>query len=148
MEISDIAVLRVAELTERMAHQQALVAKLEEELKREAATLFRIETVELPELLDEYNVDELKLKSGERVSVAPFYSAHISKEHETEAHEWLHAHNLGALIKTRVSEGVHSSTLKAWVKEMYETGALDVPTELFGVFVGRKAKLDKPKVKR
>jgi hypothetical protein len=39
---------------------------------------------------------------------------------------------------------VHPATLKSWVKEMTENGS-EFPSDLFGAFIGKRAKIVKGK---
>jgi hypothetical protein len=41
-------------------------------------------------------------------------------------------------------EAVHPMSLKSWVKEMTENGS-EFPSDLFGAFIGKKAKIVKGK---
>jgi hypothetical protein len=43
-------------------------------------------------------------------------------------------------LSPELSQNVHWQTLRAFVREMVESGAA-LPLDLFGVFIGRKAKL-------
>lgn len=122
--------------------------------------------VKIPELLDELGFDEFKLSNGVKVSVQPYYSAKIT---DMKAYEWLEQNKHADIIKGEVSipfpkgydkaklkaiyniakefglqadigEQVHPSTLRAWVKDMVQTGQI-FPRELFNVYVGKRTKL-------
>ena len=99
-----------------------------------------------------------------------FYKGHISEAHRPAAVEWLMANGHGGLIKNEVTvkfgkdeddraratvqsllqqglspnvkQGVHPQTLNAFVKEQL-TGGMDLPADIFGIYVGSRAKIDR-----
>jgi hypothetical protein len=142
------------------------IAELEKQLATKKDELFKVSEMEIPDLMDELGIDGFKLNNGVRLKVNPYYTGKITSE---EAMEWLNENDYGDIIKGSVTvpypkgfdqsklqaivaaakelglnpdnrEEVHHSTLKAWIKEMVETGQ-QFPRELFNVYVGRKTKL-------
>jgi len=106
------------------------------------------------------------------VTVRPTYGGHIKAENRETAFDWLRQNGFDDIIKNTVSCGfgrgedreaaefidyaqglgyaaeqkteVHSSTLKAWVKERVQNGET-FPMELFGAYVGQRAKIVRKK---
>lgn len=165
---------RVAALVELMVEQAAAVAKAEDELARLKANFQRTEQEDLPELMREVGLTELKLEDGTEVVVSEEVSCAITEERRDAAHAWLRAHDFGGLIKTALSvdfaadegeeaaaaavsiaeelgrevsvaEKVHPSTLKSFVKEQLAAGVA-IPFDLFGIHPFNKAKVKPPRV--
>lgn len=140
MNLSDEQIRRVAEASAKLKHWQELVSERETDLQEAQQIVKDLESQILPDMLDEFGLESLTLKDGTKLTVKPFVAAHISKEHEPEAFQWLQDHGYGDIIKERTVINVHPSTLKAWAKERVESGD-NIPDDLFGVYVGRKAVL-------
>lgn len=113
----------------------------------------------IPSAMHELGIDELKLDTGEKISIKQDVYASIPSSTKNEAHRWLDAHGYGGLIKVEVlasygkgesklalelyrelgqrglsaslKESVHTQTLKAFLKDQMAKGE-DVPLELFG----------------
>jgi len=113
---------------------------------------------------------QIKLSTGENITISEFYNAHISKANQEIAYKWLLDNGHQDLIKNEVllkfgreetavvdetvaalkarglapeiRQSIHPSTLKAFVKERLTTGN-DIPTEPFGVYIGTKAIIKK-----
>ena len=126
----------------------------------------------IPQEMTSLGLAELTLKDGGKVTIKSVYSASISKAKNAKAMAWLREHGHDGLIKSLVisqfgrgeeqnraelmellvakhiqaesKESVHAHTLKAWVKECIEK-AIDIPQDLFGVYVGKKAEIKTPK---
>lgn len=162
------SVARLAELQISLSEE---VKNIEELLKEKKKELQRIEEQDLPEAMDRIGMAEFKLTDGTKISVGTFYNASIPAERKDEAFNWLDEHGHGSIIKTSVKtefgrgeleiakaffeyvrgfnqltsdpsfdQAVHWQTLRAFVKEQVEDGA-GLPLDLFGVFIGRKAKV-------
>ncbi len=140
--------------------------ELEATLKERKEAYRKVTEESLPEAMAELGMKSFIMDDGSKVDVKPFYSATISAERRAEAYEWLRSRNFDDIIKNTVSvrfgrgedelcarlldllrqqgypadqaEKIEPMTLKAWVKEQIERGA-ELPTELFGVYIGQKA---------
>ena len=140
--------------------------ELEATLKERKESYRKVTEESLPEAMAELGMKSFIMDDGSKVDVKPFYSATISAERRAEAYEWLRSRNFDDIIKNTVSvrfgrgedelcarlldllrqqgypadqaEKIEPMTLKAWVKEQIERGA-ELPTELFGVYIGQKA---------
>jgi len=140
--------------------------ELEATLKERKESYRKVTEESLPEAMAELGMKSFVMDDGSKVDVKPFYSATISAERRAEAYEWLRSRNFDDIIKNTVSvrfgrgedelcarlldllrqqgypadqaEKIEPMTLKAWVKEQIERGS-EIPTELFGVYIGQKA---------
>lgn len=154
--------LRDAEVAVEDAEQRLKDAKERERLLRE-------ETI--PSAMQELELKELVLESGETISVKQEVYASIPKANQQPAFKWLDDNGFGGLIKVEVSvvfgkgekddaiefadhlrangmapefsEGVHAQTLKAFLKEQIAEGRKDLPLELFGARPVWTAKVSK-----
>ena len=134
--------------------------------------LKRLTEETIPELMTACGIELIALDSGVKVSVKPFYAAKIPDEKKPEAFKWLRKHGHDGIIKSEVTsrfnrgeqhemravirvlrenkfpyeqkDSVHHSTLKAFVRDAIESGE-QIPTDLFGVHIGRRSKLEIPK---
>jgi hypothetical protein len=170
--VGDKDLKAVADLVRQQLVIERRIEDLEDELKRAQQNLAKISQEILPEALAEHGLSELKMEDGSKITVSQFIQAHISKEKQEDAFDWLREHNFDDLIKNVVSlefgkgeddhardvmetltnrgywpqnkQSVHPSTLKAFVKEQVEKGA-EIPSDLFGIFIGKKAVIKKGK---
>jgi hypothetical protein len=162
----------IAEIARAVRDKEVEVAALEQTLKAEKKALLKLTDEDLPAMLQEIGLASLELDDGSKVTVRPTYGAHIKIDNREQAYEWLRQHEFGDLIKNTVScnfgrgedqqatdfcdfaeqQGfvaeqkteIHSSTLKAWVREQVESGN-EFPMELFGAFVGQRATIKRGK---
>ena len=140
------------------------------ELKELESQFRQISESSLPEALQSANLSEIVLSDGTKLSVAPFYKGHISEKNRPAALDWLMQNGHGGLIKNEISlkfgrdederaqdtiasvqqrglspsvkQGVHAQTLNAFVKEQLTNGK-DLPSEIFGIYVGSRAKIER-----
>ena len=159
---------KISATAHRLLHQDRLVESLEADLKAAKELARTIREQELPEAMQSANLMEIKLTDGSKISIDQFYKGHISELNKTKAHEWLVDNGHGGIIKheitgkigkdedekatntlerlkqqglsPEVKQGVHSQTLNAFVKEQL-TGGKDLPADLFGIYVGSRAKI-------
>jgi hypothetical protein len=124
---------------------------------KERARSLREETI--PSAMQELGLEELKLDTGQKLSVKQEVYASIPSCNKQAAFQWLNDNGFGGLIKVEVDttfgkgeqeaamelykelsergltasfdENVHAQTLKAFLKEQISKGN-DVPLELFG----------------
>lgn len=154
-----ITLQEMADLARALLDAVASVDEIESNLKaaREAARVLREETI--PAAMQEMGIEELKLDTGQTLSVKQDVYAAIPAESKGEAFAWLNEHGFGGLIKTEVTcnfgkgerdaaakllerllaeriaatfdENVHPQTLKAFLREQVAKGS-SIPLELFG----------------
>lgn len=159
---------KISATATKMQELQKTIASLEDDLKQAKEVLRVVEEQELPEAMQAANLKEIKLTNGAKVTINEFYKGYISEKNREKAHAWLLANNHGGIIKHEVNlkfgkdegdkaadavaslqqkgldpavkETVHPQTLNAFVKEQLTSGK-DLPADLFGIFVGSRAKL-------
>lgn len=146
------ALVRIAQLAQLMIEQQRAVEAMEADLREAKEALRRTETEDLPELMSELGLSEIKLADGSKVEVKMDLHCGISEERRAEAHRWLEERGFGGLIKTAIvvsferseraealgaakqvaaeldrdvalQDAVHPATLKAFLKEQLALGA-------------------------
>lgn len=163
---------RIRKLAEDAKRLEDEIAALDERKKCLSGELNEILQRELPDLFAEVGVDEIGLPDGTKYVIKDFVSGSLPKgEFEKEAAiAWIEQNGGAETIKATVnlsfgkSEyerakavardlaeqgfepstdlGMHPSTLQAFVREKLKNGE-EVPTELLGVYVGRRAKIVK-----
>ncbi len=167
-KMNETGLSRVSELVRKQIALEKRVEDIEEELKAAKENLRQIAEQDLPNALHEMGMKEVKMEDGSVVSVSNFYNVSIPKDKTEEAFDWLRLNGHGDLVKNVVSatfgraednrakdligklsdEGyavaqkqwVEPMTLKAFAKEQVEQGS-DIPTDLFGLYIGEKAKI-------
>ena len=169
-DVSDGELSIVSALANKQLQLVTDVAELEADLKAKKEELRLTSEQELPDAMQAAGLTQIKLSTGENISITEFYNAHISKANQEKAYEWLTANGHEGLIKNevllkfgreeslvvdetvsalqarglspQVRQSVHPSTLKAFVKEQFTSGN-DIPTEPFGIYIGTKATIKK-----
>lgn len=162
----------VSALASKIIQMEDKVRYLEEELKDSKKKLLELTDQDLPAAMEEINMESFTLSDGSEVKVVPTYGGTIRAEDRPQAHQWLRENGYGDLVKNTISanfgmgednlakdfyqsaldrglqvdkkEAVHPMSLKSWVKEMTEFGC-EFPSDLFGAFIGKKAKIVKGK---
>jgi len=149
----------MAALARALVESDASVDAAEANLKeaKERARILREETI--PSAMQELGLEELRLDTGEKLSVKQDVYASIPKGHEDAAYSWLEVKGFGGLIKVEVktqyakgesddalelyseltarglqaqyTQNVHAQTLKAFLREQIAAG-MNVPLDLFG----------------
>ena len=168
LTVSDNSLASVADLAKEAIAIEDDIKALEETLAEKKEALRKLTDERIPDVLGEIGMAKFEMTDGSIIEVKPFYSASIPADRRGEAYEWLRAHGYDDIIKNTVSvqfgrgeddaagelisnirqqgllpeqaEKIESQTLKAWVREMVEKGT-EFPTELFGAYVGQKAKI-------
>ena len=148
-----------------IAETQEEISKLKEQLKTKEDYGRKLSEEVLPSLFSEVGLSELKLADGRRIKVSETYRASIKVENRKSAYTWLRNNGFGDLVKNQVTcsfgrnedekasslisdlsekglepaqrEWVEPSTLRAFVREQYESGR-DLPMDLLGAYVGHK----------
>ena len=169
-EVSDGELSIVSALANKQLQLATEVANLEAELKAKKEEFRTTSEQELPDAMQAAGLTQIKLSTGENITINEFYNAHISKANQEIAYNWLMKNGHEGLIKHEVSlkfgreegevveqavsalqsrglspevrQSVHPSTLKAFVKEQFTSGN-DIPTEPFGIYIGTKAVIKK-----
>jgi hypothetical protein len=167
----DDALKRLSGLCEQLLLAQFEAGRLDDALAAKEGEIRRLSEEDIPQLLKECGLSEVRLADGTRVTVSPDLDCSITDERRREALAWLRANNLGGIIKTVVAlqfgrgdeevasqlarhlasmgyqpelkEDVHWQTLKATLKAEREAGR-PVPVETFALRPYEKAKLTLP----
>ena len=162
----------VSDLASKIIQMENKVQFLEEELKSSKKQLLELTDQDLPAAMEEINMESFTLSDGSEVKVVPTYGGTIRADDRPQAHQWLRGNGYGDIVKNTISanfgmgednlakdfyqsaldrgfqvdkkEAVHPMTLKSFVKEMTENGS-EFPSDLFGAFIGKKAKIVKGK---
>ena len=170
--LKDQSLDAISKLAQGAANLEREIAETEDFLKAHKAALHKITDEQLPEALEEINLQKFTLKDGSEISVKPIYAASIPKDRREEAFAWLRNHQFGDLVKNNVSvtfgrgedeaakdfvgfcadkgfvpsqlEKVEPMTLKAWLREQVEAGH-PVPLDLFGAFISQRAIIKRSK---
>ena len=167
-ELTNDEIHEIAIMCHNQRRLEAEIAASEESLSAMNERLRNLSEVQIPEAMMAMGLTELKLSTGESVSIKKYYSTKIPTERLNEAMEWLRKTGNDDIIKNTISLNfgkgedelaqevaklliqkglspeqkifVHAMTLKAFVKECIE-GGRNLPLDLFGVFVGNKTKI-------
>lgn len=162
----------IAEIARRIRDTEEEITRTETFLKERKQALQKLTDEDLPSLLEEMGVKSFTLEDGSKVDVKPLYGASIPVARKDEAFGWLREHGFDDIIKNNVTcvfgrgeddkanefqrmameqgldpmqkQDVHSSTLRAWVKERVENGD-EFPMDLFGAFIGQRAVIKRGK---
>ena len=162
----------VSRLAQEAAELEQEIASVEQKLKDKKKALYKITDEQLPEALEEMNLQKFTLTDGSEISVKPIYAASIPKDRRDEAFQWLRDHEFGDLVKNNVTvtfgrgeddtakdfiglcgeqgfvpsqiEKVEPMTLKAWLRERVEEGD-PIPLDLFGAFISQRATIKRRK---
>jgi len=168
LTVADDSLSSISELAKQAIAIEKDIDDLEATLAERKEALRNLTDERIPEALREIGMSKFEMTDGSVIEVKPFYSASIPSDRKGEAYEWLRAHGYDDIIKNTVSvqfgrgeddaagelintirqqgllpdqaEKIESQTLKAWVREMVEQGT-EFPTELFGAYIGQKAKI-------
>ena len=160
----------ISEIAQEQIKLQTAIEEIETLLKAKKEELRLVAEQKLPEAMHAANLMEFVTSDGFKISVNPFYQAHISEKNSADAFSWLQNNGHGGLIKNQVSvnfgkdedrqaehavdtlkqlglipsvkQAVHPSTLKAFVKEQLTQGK-DMPSETFGIYVGSRSKIER-----
>src|SRR5262245_49847360 len=140
----------IAAIAQLQLKAAAAVEAAEEELKRKKEAWRQIAQVELPEAMREAEITTFTLDNGFKIKLDDDVTASITEANHEMAMHWLKENGFGGLIKTQVivsfpkhdqrmaidhyvdvverfgeewcnmKENVHTSTLKAWLREQLE----------------------------
>lgn len=166
-EIPDDDLQSIGKLAAHLVTANRRVEQAEELLRRIKQQRDSLSNEVLPSRMDALGISELKLDDGSSISVETYYQASLPADSKDDALNWLEAEGHGDIIKHEVkvslkkgqSEeaemarrqlenvglepitdlGVHSSTLRAFVREEVEAGRKIDPS--INVFVGRRTKI-------
>ena len=167
---SNTALATVSRLARAIKAKEKEVQCLDEQLKMAKKELLKLTDEELPASMSEVGIASFTLEDGSEVNIKPTYGASILVKNRPAAYEWLRDNGYDDIIKNKIScdfgrgeddmaaafkalaskegfvaeqeTGIHSSTLRAFVKERVENGD-EFPMELFGAWVAQRATIKK-----
>lgn len=145
-------------------------------LKEKQKRLDKILLDYIPEIMKALDLELYKFKDGSKVECKEDIKCSISEDRKPIAFEWLRENDYDGIIKTNVSasfgkgeaqlaeqaraalvaagftqaalsDSVHPSTLKSFVKERLEAGTA-IPLDVFGIFEFTRAKITQPKTRK
>ena len=168
--LGDNSLKEMADLCAEQVALEEDVRQLEEQLKAKKQAVNKLSFEIIPARMSELGLESLTLKDGSSVKVKQLVQASIPVRYREDAFKWLRDNGHGDLIKNQVSAtfgkgedlsanefidkieelgyqpqqklSVHSSTLKAFVREQITKGT-ELPMDKFGVFVGAETKISK-----
>jgi len=161
---------KIGAVANDIADMDAEIEHLETQIKFKKEDRKHLSENVLPSLFAEVGLSELKLHDGRQLKVSNYYGASIKEDKKEAAFSWFRNNGYGDLIKNQVScsfgrnedekargliatlsengypssqrEWVEPSTLRAFVKELHESGK-DIPMDLLGAFIGQKTTIKK-----
>lgn len=142
--ITEDALTKLEAAVERFQNLEAEVETLKETLSEKTKTFLAVSQVEIPELLHQYGLSEIKLKNKKKVIVSQGVSVSVPDEKQETFNDFLKAHDAEDLVKLQISFGrmpesmqralfafigameyeyeakkaVHPSTLKKYVSDL------------------------------
>lgn len=151
---------RLTSLARKQLEIQNEIEDIESKLASRKDALRQISEREIPELMMELGTRGIDLMDGRKLTIKPFYSGKITDD---SAYGWLEENGYGDIVKVAMTikttmsdeerttkirkllhdnavdwdetQGVHSSTLNAFIKETISSGKpIDRP--LFNVYTG------------
>lgn len=171
LEATQDSLKRLAIMAGQLRAEQVAAVNLDDELAACEARVRKLAEIDIPELLRECGLTEVRLEDGSRVTVAEELSCAIAEARRPVAYAWLRDNGLGGIIKTSlviqferdnqaealvlagilrkqgqaviVAETIHPQTLKATLKDC-RSQAKDVPAEPFSLRPFSRAKITPP----
>lgn len=166
-EVGHGATRRLSDLVRKLRSIESEIADTEDHLKTLKGEKHRLSTELIPSCMDEMGIERVDV-DGVTVQRKLFVSASIPVARKEEAFAWLRDNGLDDIIKNDVTcsfgkgednlagdvvgilrdkgfdpsvkTHVHSSTLRAFVKERVESGK-PIDLDLFGAFVNNTAEI-------
>jgi hypothetical protein len=173
-DIGDADLASLATLASNQVDLELQIEIAEADLATKKDSLKRLSEEIIPSHMEQLGLSSFTLGNGYKLLVKPYYACKIPEDRSQEAFAWLRAGNYSDIIKNTVSlqfgKGeddlaiqvaeklvglglspeqkifVHPQTLKSFVRECIENGK-ELPTDLFGVYVGKQTKITPPKAK-
>ena len=156
---------KLSQEVEKLKTIQNQIVNLESQIKDLKEDEKYFSCVVIPKLMEDMNLESLKLKDGSELTVKKIYSASIRADKKIEAINWLRANGLGDIVKNEITvnfgqnednkaidyvnlarergfepsqkESVHPASLKVVMKDWKDKGR-EVPEELFSTFDGNQ----------
>lgn len=158
----------VGKLAKELVAAQGEMERLQILVDEQSEKIRKLSELDIPALLEEMQIYEVKLDTGHKLKLVTSYKGHISDTRREEACKWMVEKGFSDLIKTEISlkfgkgeddqikvvkavlsdsgftfvikEAVHPMTLNAFLKERMQSGE-EFPSELFGAHLVKKAEI-------
>lgn len=171
IEVDGQAAEQIAALVNRQLELEELKAQVDDIASTLSKQIRELNEKQIPDAMAEIGMESFTMQDGSKVEIKNYYSGSVVSD---ESLDWLRNNGHGDLIKHDVSAhfgmgedskalelkeilhgnnlnytekvGVHSATLKAFIREQCEAGD-PPPKELFKTFIGNKTKITKPRRK-
>lgn len=98
----DTILLSVSQLCAEMQTIEADIERYKELVSKKQEELLRVSTQQLPELLRQFGMSEIKLTDGSKVTMSKKYFAAITEEKREAAYDWLKENDCGHIIKEKL----------------------------------------------
>jgi hypothetical protein len=149
----------ISELANKIIYQQNLIIEIEKKLKIEQEELNRIESVDLPNLMDQFRIKEFTLTDGSMIKIKSFINSSLPAEgaaekdmaaklRRLEGLKWLRENDGAAIIKNQIiaDVGKDNKEVAQKIKEFAESLAVlveekeSVNHQTLGAFIREKLK--------
>lgn len=153
-------------LYQEVLRTDASIDTIEEVLKRRKKDLFKVRQQQIPELMQEFGLSTVATSGGVKIKIEKGVS--VTTKSQEKLHKYMRANGAGDLIKNQLmvvvaneeerkevvakldetmceykpKEGVHSATLKKYVKDLLEEGK-QLPPEAANVYEYEYSKIQK-----
>lgn len=160
---------RLTSMVDQLEESKKEVKEQEDALKRAQERVRDLEEKQIPELLEEMNLEKFTMADGRKIELKTTIRTSITNENKAKAYQWLQDNGHDALIKRNITVSlgrdranqamelirnledaeyenvsqtvkVEPPTLKAFVTEQLEMGA-EIPMDLFSVFPQKRVKV-------
>ena len=168
VDISTEKLTELGLLCEKLKEKSEKIELILEDLKKLKEEEKEISSKKIPDLFDEIGMSQIKLKTGETITIKKSFAAHVSEANKPVAFAWLEKNGHEAIIKHEITtifkkgdlnersliekklkelgltykekSSIHPMTLKSFIKEQMEIGS-DIPQDYFGVYPIRETKI-------
>lgn len=133
--VQDTDIQRISKIATNIVQEQFVIQALEEDVKARKAKLFELQTVELPEAMDQAGVSEFTTTNGAKIKVAPVVQGSLPNEYSkrSAALDWLRNNGHEGLIKRKISVAFGkgqddiASLLVDKINELLQSEEVDAP---------------------
>jgi hypothetical protein len=94
---------KLTNLAKQQIDLEHQVADLEEQIKIRKAALQKVSESDIPEAMDELDMQEFKLRDGRKITLEQSYHAKIAEKNRPVAFSWLRETGHGGVIKRVIS---------------------------------------------
>lgn len=171
----DHSLSRLTEMARELRRLQNEMESLSAQVEAKQQQINALAERDIPELMEQIGMEKFATTDGFSIELKESLRASIPAARKEEAFQWLEANHHQGLVKSEVSVAfgredmpraaelvgrltadgmpaqferwIEPATLSAWAREQLEAGG-DVPSDLFGIFRQRQARIVLPKDKK